>query len=97
MTASPRPAWRLCEVVTLLWLSWDDEFVVFNIAANQTHLLDAFSAAVLKQLEASPKTLEALTGHFAAELGADPEKVSRRLEEACARFAELGLIERLDT
>lgn len=97
MTASPRPIWRLCDAVTLLWRSWDDEFVVFNVAANQTHLLDAFSAAVLKQLEASPKTLEILTGHFAAELGVGPAQVSPRLEEAGSRFAELGLIERLDT
>jgi PqqD family protein of HPr-rel-A system len=97
VTASPRPIWRLCDAVTLLWRSWDDEFVVFNVAANQTHLLDAFSAAVLKQVEASPKTLEALTGHFATELGADRGQVLPRLEEAGARFAELGLIERLDT
>lgn len=97
MTDSSRPIWRLCEAATLLWRSWDDEFVVFNIAANQTHLLDAFSAAVLKELEVSPKTLQALTSHFAAALGTDGGQVSQRLEDAGARFAELGLIERLDT
>jgi len=97
VTASCRPTWRLCGAVTLLWRSWDDEFVVFNLASNQTHLLDAFSAAVLKEIEASPKTMEALTGHFAQELGSDAGQVSERLADARARFVELGLIERLDT
>ncbi|MGH8679551.1 MAG: HPr-rel-A system PqqD family peptide chaperone [Burkholderiales bacterium] len=83
--------------MTLLWRSWDDEFVVFNVASNQTHLLDAFSAAVLKEIEASPKTMEALIGHFTEELGAESGQVSERLADARARFAELGLIERLDT
>jgi len=96
VTASSRPLWHLCEGVGLLWRSWDDEFVVFNTSSNQTHLLDAFSAAVLKEFEAAPRTLEGLTDRFTEELGAEPGQFSERLEEACGRFAELGLIERQD-
>lgn len=94
MTASAPYAWRLCEGVELLWRAWDDDVVVFNLASNQTHLLDAFSAAVLKALAAAPLTPETLTERFVAELGADQAQVSERLEVACGRFAELGLIER---
>jgi len=96
VTAFSRPVWRLCGGVDLLWRSWEEEFVVFNMASNQTHLLDAFSAAVLKELEASSKTLEGLTDRFAKDLGAEAEQISERLEETCGRFAELGLIERQD-
>ena len=56
VTARPE-IWRLPAGVSLLWQSWDeDEVIVFNRGSGQTHLLDAFSAAVLRRIEASPTT-----------------------------------------
>ena len=34
--------------------------MVYNVASQQTHLLDAFSAAALREIEAAPKTAEQL-------------------------------------
>ena len=58
MSATGQQVWRLPEGVELLWRSWDDETVVYNVASQQTHLLDAFSAAALREIEAAPKTAE---------------------------------------
>ena len=86
--------WRLPEGVSLLWQSWDeDEVVVFNRASGQTHLLDAFSAAVLRQIEAAPATFPDLRRHFATGLALEESMLHDRLTAVCARFDQLGLAE----
>jgi len=45
MSTTGQQVWPLPEGVEPLWRSWDDEVVVYNVASQQTHLLDAFSAA----------------------------------------------------
>jgi PqqD family protein of HPr-rel-A system len=78
----------------LLWQSWDeDEVIVFNRASGQTHLLDAFSAAVLRRIELAPATKTDLISYFVAELGLDDDPLSDRLNGVCQRFEELGLAE----
>ena len=93
MSATGQQVWRLPEGAQLLWRSWDDEAVVYNVASQQTHLLDAFSAAALREIEAAPKTDEHLCAHLAEALDADNRELSARLAEICARFVELGLAE----
>ena len=86
--------WRLPEGVSLLWQSWDEvEFVVFNRGSGQTHLLDAFSAAVLRRIEACPGTIPDLTRYFTVGFELDEEILNERLEVVCRRFEELGLAE----
>jgi PqqD family protein of HPr-rel-A system len=86
--------WRLPEGVSLLWQSWDeDEVIVFNRASGQTHLLDAFSAAVLRQIESAPTTMPDLRQHFATEFDLDENLLSERLQAVCQRFEQLGLAE----
>ena len=86
--------WRLPNGVSLLWQSWDeDEVIVFNRASGQTHLLDAFSAAVLRQIEAAPATIPELRRHFATGLDLDESLLHDRLSASCARFDQLGLAE----
>jgi PqqD family protein of HPr-rel-A system len=86
--------WRLPTGVSLLWQSWDeDEVIVFNRASGQTHLLDAFSAAVLRRIESAPTPKIDLIRHFVAELGLDGGSLSDRLNAVCQRFEELGLAE----
>jgi PqqD family protein of HPr-rel-A system len=87
--------WRLPKGVSLLWQSWnEDEVIVFNRASGQTHLLDAFSADVLRQIEASPSTILELRRYFAIGFGLDEEILSERLDAVCRRFDQLGLAER---
>jgi PqqD family protein of HPr-rel-A system len=87
-------SWRLPQGVSLLWQAWDeDEVIVFNRASGQTHLLDAFSAAVLRQIEASPSTIPELRRYFAIGFGLDDAALSERLDGVCRRFDQLGLAE----
>jgi PqqD family protein of HPr-rel-A system len=86
--------WRLPAGVSLLWQSWDeDEIIVFNQASGQTHLLDAFSAAVLRRIEAVPTTISELQRGLAAEFALDVSVLSDRLSDVCLRLDQLGLAE----
>jgi PqqD family protein of HPr-rel-A system len=86
--------WRLPAGVSLLWQSWhEDEVIVYNRASGQTHLLDAFSAAVLRRIEAAPATTAGLAGFFATGFGFDASVLIHRVGAACARFDQLGLAE----
>ena len=86
--------WRLPTGVSLLWQSWDeDEVIVFNRASGQTHLLDAFSAAVLQRIEACPGTIAELRSYFASGFDLDEVILSERLDVVCRRFDQLGLAE----
>jgi len=88
--------WGLPEDVSLLWRSWDEEVIVFNRASGQTHLLDALSAEVLKQLERHPASLDELRSHFAGRYGVESEKLGERLAEICRTFDQVGLAELVD-
>jgi PqqD family protein of HPr-rel-A system len=86
--------WCLPAEVSLLWQCWDEEeVIVFNRASGQTHLLDAFSAAVLRRIEASPATTSDLARFFATRFELDERMLSERVAGVCARFDELGLAE----
>ena len=66
---------------------------MFNRASGQTHLLDAFSAAVLRRIETSPSTNLELRRYFAIGFGLDEDVLSKRLDAVCRRFDQLGLAE----
>lgn len=93
MSSTGQQVWQIPDGVRLLWRSWDDEVVVYNVASQQTHLLDAFSAATLREIEAAPRSAEELGGRLAKAVDTDHEGLLTRLAEICARFAELGLAE----
>ena len=86
--------WCLPPEVSLVWQCWDEEeVIVFNRASGQTHLLDAFSAAVLRRIEASPAKTSDLARFFAASFELDEGVLSERVDAVCARFDQLGLAE----
>jgi PqqD family protein of HPr-rel-A system len=86
--------WRLPAGASLLWQSWDeDEVIVFNRGSGQTHLLDAFSAVVLRRIEAAPIAMPELQRSLAADLGLEESVLSDRLREVCRLFDQLGLAE----
>jgi PqqD family protein of HPr-rel-A system len=94
VTEGAAEVWRLPAGVSLLWHSWDeDEVIVFNRASGQTHLLDAFSAAVLRRIEAAPTGLPDLQRSLAIDLALDESALSARLSDVCRRFDQLGLAE----
>jgi PqqD family protein of HPr-rel-A system len=86
--------WRLPAGVSLLWQTWDEnEIIIFNRASGQTHLLDAFSAAALRRIEAAPTTIPDLQRTFASELALKESVLGDRLSDVCQHFDQLGLAE----
>ena len=86
--------WLLPESVSLVWQVWDpDEIVVFNRASGQTHLLDAFSAAVLREIAERPQSMSTLCGELAERLELDRGAISERSRIVCESFEQLGLAE----
>jgi len=85
--------WQLPASAELLWQTWDDEVIVFNTASGQTHLLDALSAASLREIENRPGDIGQLALRLAERFELDTEALVQRLSEVCAHFDALGLVE----
>jgi len=88
--------WTACSGPALLWRSWDDEqWIVYQVASGDTHLLNHVAAQALRSLQEHPATVSQLAERVAAALGAvADEAFTRELERLVAEFDELGLIER---
>jgi len=67
--------------------------VVFNAASGQTHLLDPFSEWVLREIEKSPDSLDALVNRLAADVELERGLAISRLREVLAEFDRQGLVE----
>jgi len=89
--------WRVPSEVELLWHRWGDQYVVFNSASGDTHLLDGASREGLLCLQERALDQSELSRHLAArlELAAD-EQVQRYAARLLERLAKLGLIEPAD-
>jgi PqqD family protein of HPr-rel-A system len=86
--------WRVQGSSSLCWRAWDEEHVVFHPASGDTHLLNAFTAEVLRALEECPASGAELTQLFAPAFEAEDEPALRgQIDNLLARFHELGLIE----
>src|SRR5262249_9723902 len=86
--------WKASPEAQLLWRQWDGEYVVYNPASGDTHLLNPVAAAALQCLEQSPTSLAQLTEWVASELDLESEpELRQHLEKLLTQFEELGLIE----
>ena len=85
--------WYVPDGMKFAWRQFGDEAVVFNPASGQTHVLDAFSAWVLRELEISSSSREVLADRLVRELGLEADLAGRRLKEVLAKFEVQGLVE----
>lgn len=69
--------------------------MVYNRASGGTHLLDAFSATVLRAIAERPCSFERLACELAERSGAEDEEVRARLGAVLKKLDRLGLIERM--
>jgi PqqD family protein of HPr-rel-A system len=82
--------------VTLVWKSWDEgQEVVFNATSRQIHLLDALSAAALRDIAAAASTVSEVAERVADRYELDRTAVAERIAAACVEFDRLGLLERV--
>lgn len=54
-------SFQRCAISSLHWASWDDEYVVFDEASGQTHLLDPIKAYILDILSDGSANVSQLT------------------------------------
>jgi PqqD family protein of HPr-rel-A system len=85
--------WMVPKDWRLEWRQWGGLHVVYNPASGDTHLLNAFSARVLRSLETKASTLEeleALVSDLRHRPSADPP--SSDIQALVSELDELGLI-----
>ena len=94
MTSAESTRWLAIPEITLYWYSWDNEFIVYNSASGDAHLLDQVSAETLKVLERESANLSKLVDMVSASLKIKPDgKLTVYLEKLLSQLAKLGLIE----
>ena len=93
LLGAEQSTWHLPVGVTLMWRCWGEEAVVFNEASGQTHLLDAFSEWVLREIERLPDSFAALAERLVKEADLEENLVMGRLQEVLAEFDKQGLAE----
>lgn len=86
---------RLAPDAKLLWRRWADEFVIYNDASGDTHLLEEVSGTLLQRIAEGPVDLDELRALAAATIGAaadevDPAMIDRVVDE----LHGLGLVDR---
>jgi PqqD family protein of HPr-rel-A system len=83
--------WKCAELV---WMSWDNQFVAFNLASGDTHLLTPVAARVLKMLEQQPLDLDGLSQQLASTARITPdEQLLQQTNTLLDNLDQLGLIE----
>ncbi len=75
-------SWRVPAECNLSWRRWQDEFVVYDSASGNTHVLDLLSGSVLSALEIGPSTISSLVSGLQALF---PEADQNTLESQIAR------------
>jgi len=78
----------------LHWVSWDDEYVVFDESSGQTHQLDSVRAFVLNFLGADAHSFEAILTELATvPVLADVPQLLELLKTILNELSTHGLVE----
>lgn len=93
--SGPETRWRSGSPQDLAWAEFDADFVVYHRPSGKTHLLNAASAALLRQVLLEPKDARAAAEELAAGEGAVGDAgFLAAVVAALAQLEHLGLIER---
>ena len=88
--------WQLNPIGCLHWRSWDrEQYILFNVASSQTHVLNELGAAVVRLLEKNPLNTEELSDQLGAYydgLVVDTE-LATAIDSLLETLDTLGLIE----
>ena len=91
---SLNPKWQVAGEKEFLFRSWDDEFVVYNGATGDTHLLGTVAAQVMLKLQQTPMDAVSLAEWVAPLLQTEPDdELVFVIEQILADFDSLGIIE----
>lgn len=84
---------RLRPGVRLHWRAWADEWVVFDEASGNTHLMDPLTACALLCLEDGPLAGAALASEVAEATELPAEALHGALGPVLERLQRLGLVD----
>ena len=88
------PKWQVAAEKEFLFRSWDDEFVVYNGATGDTHLLGLVAAQVMLKLQQTPMDAASLAEWVAPLLQTEPDdELVFVIEQILTDFDSLGIIE----
>jgi PqqD family protein of HPr-rel-A system len=87
--------WQLAADSDLHWRCWDGEWVVYNDASGDTHLLDSLAVIALKALAEGPAEADALCRNLAQsmDLAAD-DRLAGTVGDMLRELGRLGLVDR---
>lgn len=86
--------WQVATENELLCRSWDDEFVVYNGATGDTHLLGLVAAQVMLKLQQTPADAVSLAEWIALMQQIEPDdEFVFFIEKILTDFDNLGIIE----
>lgn len=91
-TSTPAPRWRAVPAEQLAWLNFDEQFVVYHRPSGKTHLLNAASAQLIRQVLAEARTAQSAAVCLAGD-GSDDAYVEL-VAGLLLRLEELGLVRR---
>ncbi|GAO36995.1 hypothetical protein SCT_2410 [Sulfuricella sp. T08] len=88
------PKWQVADENEFLLRSWDDEFVVYNGATGDTHLLGLVAAQVMLKLQQTPTDAVSLAEWVAPLQQIEPDdEFVLFIEQILTNFDSLGIIE----
>ncbi len=88
------PKWQVASVNELLFRSWDDEFVVYNGATGDTHLLGQVAAQMMLKLQKTPADAVSLAEWVGSLQQIEPDdEFVLFIEQILTDFDSLGIIE----
>lgn len=91
----PEPRWRSGPPQDLAWAELGDDYVLYHRPSGKTHLLNAASAALLRQVLLEPKDARSAARELADREGAEGHAdFVDAVTAALAQLEHLGLIER---
>jgi PqqD family protein of HPr-rel-A system len=77
----------------LLWRSWTDEHIVYNVSSGNTHVITPIAVKVLKFLQDIPSTRDQIAQHLVSENGIDlDDELVTYVERLVADLDKLGLV-----
>ena len=80
----------------LHWRQWDDEFVVFNEAASQTHVLDTLTACTLLCIEGGASEFPRLVADVAAHTELSADSVTKAMPFILEQLSGAALVDIID-
>ena len=88
------PKWQVATDNAFLFHSWGDEFVVYNGATGDTHLLGLVAAQVMLKLQQMPTDVVSMAEWVAPMLQTEPDDdFVLFIEQILTDFDHLGMIE----